>query len=58
MWRAIHEQGAVESTRRLHHDIFASLRQGDAEIAAATDLVHLAAGEQWLQSVSEDGAGG
>jgi DNA-binding FadR family transcriptional regulator len=58
VWRAIHEQGAVESTRRLHHDIYAALQQRDAELAAATDLVHLAAGDRWLQSISEDGAGG
>ena len=57
VWRAIHERGAVESTRRLHHDIYAALQQRDAELAAATDLVHLAAGERWLQSMSEDGAG-
>ena len=57
VWRAIHERGAVESTRRLHHDIYAALQQRDAELAAATDLVHLAAGERWLQSISEDGAG-
>lgn len=57
IWRAIHERGAVESTQRLHHDIYHALLQRDAELAAATDLVHLAAGERWLQSVSEDGAG-
>ncbi len=57
IWRAIHERGAVESTQRLHQDIFRALQQRDAELAAATDIVHLAAGERWLQSVSEDGAG-
>jgi GntR family transcriptional regulator, transcriptional repressor for pyruvate dehydrogenase complex len=55
IWRAIHERDAVESTRRLHHDIFQALRMRDAELAAAADLVHLAAGEHWLQSM--DGAG-
>ena len=49
VWRAIHERDAVESTRRLHHDIYDALRQRDAELAAAMDLVHLAAGERWLQ---------
>ena len=57
VWRAIHERGAVESTRRLHHDIYDALRQRDADLAAAMDLVHLAAGERWLHSMSEDGAG-
>jgi DNA-binding FadR family transcriptional regulator len=55
IWRAIHERDAVESTRRLHHDIYQALRMRDAELAAAADLVHLAAGEHWLQSM--DGAG-
>jgi GntR family transcriptional regulator, transcriptional repressor for pyruvate dehydrogenase complex len=57
IWRAIHERDAVESTRRLHHDIYRALQMRDAELAAATDLVHLAAGERWLQAMSEDGAG-
>jgi GntR family transcriptional regulator, transcriptional repressor for pyruvate dehydrogenase complex len=57
IWRAIHESDAVESTRRLHHDIYRALQMRDAELAAATDLVHLAAGERWLQAMSEDGAG-
>lgn len=56
IWRAIHERDAVESTRRLHHDIYRALRQRDAELAAAADLVHLAEGERWLQSVVEPGA--
>jgi len=52
-WRAIHERGAVETTRSLHHDIYAALRQRDPELAAAADLVHLAAGERWLRSMSD-----
>jgi GntR family transcriptional repressor for pyruvate dehydrogenase complex len=57
IWRAIHEKDAVESTRRLHHDIYRALQLRDAELAAATDLVHLAAGDRWLQAMSDDGAG-
>jgi GntR family transcriptional repressor for pyruvate dehydrogenase complex len=53
IWRAIHERDAVESTRRLHHDIYRALRQRDPELAAAADLVHLAEGERWLQGVVE-----
>jgi GntR family transcriptional repressor for pyruvate dehydrogenase complex len=53
IWRAIHERGAVERTRRLHHDIHRALEQRDASLAAAVDLVHLAEGEQWLQGVIE-----
>jgi DNA-binding FadR family transcriptional regulator len=58
IWRAIHERDAVESTLRLHHDIFRALQQRDAELAAAADLVHLAAGERWLQAMSEEGGAG
>jgi GntR family transcriptional regulator, transcriptional repressor for pyruvate dehydrogenase complex len=57
VWRAIREQGAVESTRRLHHDIFRALEQRDPELAAAADLVHLAEGESWLHGVTELGDG-
>jgi DNA-binding FadR family transcriptional regulator len=53
IWRAIHERGAVESTKRLHHDIHRALEQRDAALAAAVDLVHLAEGERWLQGVIE-----
>jgi GntR family transcriptional repressor for pyruvate dehydrogenase complex len=53
IWRAIHERGAVESTKRLHHDIHRALRQRDAALAAAVDLVHLAEGERWLHGVIE-----
>jgi len=51
IWRAIAEQGSVESTRAKHHDIFNALKARDAELAAATDLIHLAEGEQWLRGM-------
>jgi GntR family transcriptional repressor for pyruvate dehydrogenase complex len=51
IWRAINERDAVESTRRLHHDIYRALRMRDAELAAAADLAHRAEGERWLQGV-------
>jgi DNA-binding FadR family transcriptional regulator len=53
IWRAINERDAVESTLRLHHDIYRALRLRDPELAAAADLVHLAEGERWLQGVIE-----
>jgi GntR family transcriptional regulator, transcriptional repressor for pyruvate dehydrogenase complex len=56
VWRAIREQGALESTRRLHHDILRALRSRDPDLAAAADLVHLAEGERWLREM-EQGAG-
>jgi DNA-binding FadR family transcriptional regulator len=58
IWRAINERDAVESTLRLHHDIYRALRMRDPELAAAADLVHLAEGERWLQGVIERDAAG
>jgi len=51
VWRAIRERGAVESTRQLHHDIYAALKPRDPDLAAAADLVHLAEGERWLRGM-------
>jgi GntR family transcriptional repressor for pyruvate dehydrogenase complex len=51
VWRAIRERGAVESTRQLHHDIYAALKARDPDLAAAADLVHLAEGERWLRGM-------
>ena len=56
IWRAIRERHAVESTRRLHHDIFRALEARDPELAAAADVVHLAAGERWLRGMLEQEA--
>jgi GntR family transcriptional regulator, transcriptional repressor for pyruvate dehydrogenase complex len=58
VWRAIHERGAVESTRRLHRDIYRALQQRDPELAAAADLVHLAEGESWLHTVIDPAGDG
>ena len=56
IWRAIRERDAVESTKRLHHDIYRALQTGDPELAAAADLVHLAEGERWLRGRLEQEA--
>lgn len=48
IWRSITEQKAVEITKQRHRDIYTALRAGDAEQAAAADLLHLAEGEHWL----------
>lgn len=56
VWRAIKERGAVESTRQLHHDIYAALRARDPELAAAADLIHLSQGERWLRGMLEQEA--
>jgi DNA-binding FadR family transcriptional regulator len=56
VWRAIHERGAVESAKRLHHDIYRALRARDADLAAAADLIHLADGERWLRGILDQEA--
>ena len=53
LWRSVTEQGAVESTRKRHWDIYTALRERDAERASAADLIHLAEGEQWLKHMLE-----
>jgi GntR family transcriptional regulator, transcriptional repressor for pyruvate dehydrogenase complex len=53
LWRAIHERGAVDSTRELHHDIYRALVARDPNLAAAADLIHLADGERWLRGILE-----
>ena len=54
LWRSVREQGAVESTRRRHWEIYQALRSGDAERASAIDLIHLSEGEHWLRKLIED----
>jgi GntR family transcriptional repressor for pyruvate dehydrogenase complex len=51
IWRAIQEQGSIDSTRAMHRDIFDALAARDAELAAAADLAHLAAGERWFRGM-------
>src|SRR5438045_8991247 len=56
LWRAIAEEGAIDTTRRLHHDVFRALKARDPELAAAADLPRLAAGERWLQAIARPAA--
>ena len=53
LWRSVTEQGAIEVTRQRHRDIYDALRAGDADRAAAADLLHLADGEEWLRRMIE-----
>lgn len=57
VWRAINDQGAVESTKRMHHDIYRALSVRDPDLAAAADLMHLADGERWLRRMVEQETG-
>ena len=56
LWVAATEQGAIETTRQRHRDILEALREGDAELARAADLIHLSEGEVWLRKLTEDGS--
>ena len=53
LWRSVTEQGAVETTKQRHRDIYDALRERDAERASAADLIHLSEGEQWLKHMLE-----
>ena len=55
LWRSVTEQGAVETTKQRHRDIYEALREHDAERASAADLIHLSEGEQWLKHMLEAG---
>ena len=54
LWLAATEQGAIETTIQRHRDILDALREGDAELARAADLIHLSEGEVWLRKLTED----
>src|SRR6476659_10178540 len=54
LWRSVTEQGAIETTKQRHRDICEALREGDAELARAADLIHLAEGEAWLRKLIAD----
>jgi GntR family transcriptional repressor for pyruvate dehydrogenase complex len=53
LWRSVSEQGAVETTKQRHRDIYHALREHDAERASAADLIHLSEGEEWLKHMLE-----
>jgi len=57
LWVAATEQGAIETTIQRHRDILAALREGDAELARAADLIHLSEGEVWLRKLTDDRSG-
>ena len=54
LWRSVREQGAIETTRRRHREIYDALSRRDAERASAIDLIHLAEGESWLRKLIDD----
>jgi GntR family transcriptional repressor for pyruvate dehydrogenase complex len=54
LWRSVREQGAIETSKRRHREIYDALRARDAERASAIDLLHLSEGEYWLRKLIED----
>jgi len=54
VWRGITQTGAAERTIAEHHGILDALRTGDADLAAALTLAHIAGIEQWLRAASAE----
>ncbi|MGD0196803.1 MAG: FadR/GntR family transcriptional regulator [Solirubrobacteraceae bacterium] len=48
LWRTVTDRDTTLTVQR-HRDIYTALRAGDAEQAAAADLLHLAEFEAWVQ---------
>lgn len=52
IWRGITQRGATDRTIEEHRGILDAIEQGDAELARARTLTHIAAIETWLQAAS------
>jgi len=52
VWRGITQQGATERTISEHRGILDALRRGDARLAEALMLTHIAGIENWLRDAS------
>jgi GntR family transcriptional repressor for pyruvate dehydrogenase complex len=53
VWRGLTQQGAVDRTIAEHRGILSALRLGDAELAAARTLTHVAGIEEWLREAHD-----
>jgi GntR family transcriptional repressor for pyruvate dehydrogenase complex len=53
LWQSLVSRDAVEATLASHRSIQEALLAGDAERAAAADLMHLAIAEDWLRTLVE-----
>ena len=49
LWHSLVARGATEATLASHVGIYSALVARDAERAAAADVMHLAAAEEWLR---------
>src|SRR5690349_3915612 len=53
LWHSLVDRGATEATLASHASIYNALVARDAARAAAADLMHLAAAEDWLRGLQE-----
>lgn len=53
VWRGLTEDGAVPRTLREHERILDAIASGDAEIARAAMVVHVAGVERWLHDAAD-----
>lgn len=53
LWHSLIERGATEATLESHVGIYDALVARDAGRAAAADVIHLAAAEDWLRGFTE-----
>lgn len=53
LWRGITQRGATRRTIAEHRGILDALRRGDAPLASALTLAHIAGIEEWLRDASE-----
>lgn len=56
IWRGITQRGATERTIAEHRGIYEALRHGDARLAEALTLTHIAGIEGWLRDASQPDA--
>jgi GntR family transcriptional repressor for pyruvate dehydrogenase complex len=54
MWQSLVSRDAVEATLASHRAIQKALLAGDAELAAAADVLHLGIAEEWLRQFLDD----
>ena len=57
LWHSLVDRGATEVTLASHVTIYNAVVARDAERAAAADLMHLAAAEDWLRGLQERESG-
>ena len=53
IWRALTQEGAVPRTLHEHERILDAIESGDAEMARAAMIVHIAGVEHWLHDAAE-----